>query len=194
MENNVENLNEIKDEKKDKEKLVYNIYDFCESAITAIIFIMLLFVFVCRFLNVDGNSMVPTLSNGDKVVAMSAKYTPAYGDIVIVAQPNVFDEPIIKRVIATSGQTVNISNGYVYVDGKKLEEPYVAELTAKLGDQEYPLEVPDGYVFVMGDNRNRSTDSRFKIIGLIDERYILGKVKLRILPFGNWNVYKNFNA
>lgn len=193
MEKNDELQKEInQDDATDaKERMIVNIYDFLEAAVSAVVFIALIFIFVCRFLSVEGNSMNPTLSNGDKVIASSTAYEPTYGDIVIVTQPNAFNEPIIKRVIATGGQTVSISNGYVYVDGEKLDEPYTADYTLVLGDAKYPLVIPEGYVFVMGDNRNHSTDSRFNEVGLIEENYILGKVWGRWMPFGKWDVYKN---
>lgn len=191
MDKNDEIRQEIQSQEDEKEKFLKNVYDFLEAAVSAILFICIIFIFVCRFLSVEGSSMLPTLSNGDRVIASSRQYEPNCGDIVIATQPNAFDEPIIKRVIAVGGQTVEISDGYVYVDGERLNEPYVADLTWETGDAAYPLLIPEGYLFVMGDNRNRSTDSRFDNIGLIREQYILGKVIGRWMPFGRWDVYAN---
>lgn len=191
MDKNDEIRQEIQSREDEKEKFLKNVYDFLEAAVSAILFICIIFIFVCRFLSVEGSSMLPTLSNGDRVIASSRQYEPNRGDIVIATQPNAFDEPIIKRVIAVGGQTVEISDGYVYVDGERLNEPYVADLTWETGDAAYPLLIPEGYLFVMGDNRNRSTDSRFDNIGLIREQYILGKVIGRWMPFGRWDVYAN---
>jgi signal peptidase I len=102
-------------------------------------------------------------------------------------------EPYIKRVIATEGQTVDINfiSGQVFVDGKELHEPYILEATRESSDVVFPVTVPEGKVFVMGDNRNNSRDSRTSGVGFVDEKTILGKVKFRVLPFGEFNVYEN---
>ena len=176
---------------KNPDAFVAGVYDFAEAAVGAIVFIALLFIFVCRFLTVDGNSMNPTLSNNDRILASSTAYTAVQGDIVIITQPNSFDAPIVKRVIALGGQTVDIKNGKVYVDGEALDEPYVKEQTIVKGNICYPFTVPENCIFVMGDNRNHSTDSRFSSVGVIDERYILGKVLGRWIPVGKWSVYDN---
>ena len=135
--------------------------------------------------------MLPTLHDGDWLVVSSAAYDdPQYKDIVIVTQPNYFHEPIVKRVIATGGQTVDIDPvaGIVYVDGEALDEPYTMEPTYTLDDIQFPLTVPEGMLFVMGDNRNDSSDSRSSKVGLIDQRYVLGKVSGRLMPLGQWKV------
>ena len=115
------------------------------------------------------------------------------GDIVVITEPNYFDEPLIKRVIAKGGETVNIdfTTGTVYVDGVALKEPYTREdyILPKLDDIEFPYTVPEGHIFCMGDNRNGSTDSRSNLIGPLDERYVLGKAVIRILPFGDFDIY-----
>lgn len=166
------------------------IYDLFGSVVTALMLVFIIFTFVCRPASVIGTSMVPTLQNGDWLITMP-KNSYSYGDIVIITQPNVFNEPIVKRIIASEGQTVDINfvSGQVFVDGVELDEPYIAELTRRSGDVTFPLVVPEGKVFVMGDNRMHSTDSRSTDIGFIDTRYILGKAECRILPLGDFKIY-----
>lgn len=170
------------------------IFDLCSSVASAIIIIFIIFTFVCRPTSVVGTSMLPTLQNGDWLIAMP-KDEYVYGDIVIVTQPNIHNEPLIKRVIATEGQTIdiNFTSGQVFVNGVELDEPYINELTKTSSDVTFPVVVPEGTVFVMGDNRNHSSDSRTSGVGFIDTRYILGKAQFRILPFGEFDIYENFN-
>lgn len=126
--------------------------------------------------------MLDSFHNGDRVFITAAGYQPKYGDVVIISQPNQYNEVLIKRIIAVGGQTVDVdaTAGTVTVDGKVLYEPYIREQTLTQGNMNFPLTVPEGYVFVMGDNRNHSTDSRYKSIGLIDERYIMGRAFYRV--------------
>jgi len=114
------------------------------------------------------------------------------GDIVVATKPYSHNEPIIKRIIATGGQTVDINfeEGTVYVNGEALDEDYTNTPTNRYYDMKFPLTVPEGYVFLLGDNRNGSYDSRAEEIGLVDERYIMGKVYFRIMPFSQ---FKSFN-
>lgn len=136
---------------------------------------------------VSGTSMTNTLQNGDYLLILSNIFyrEPKYGDI-IVASKDTFDNgsPIVKRVIATEGQTVDIDfdAGIVYVDGVALEEPYTRTATNIQEGVSFPLTVEEGCVFVMGDNRNGSRDSRYPGIGLIDKREIRGKVIFLFLP------------
>lgn len=156
--------------------------------------VTVVFVFIIRLVGVSGNSMYPTLNNGDYLALLSNVFyqNPEQGDIV-VATIDYFEEqgegPIVKRVIATEGQTVDIDFdlGIVYVDGVALEEPYTYEKTytsyAQYGMAlDYPVVVPEDYVFLMGDNRNNSTDSRYLPVGPVAEEDLLGKVLFRILP------------
>ena len=134
--------------------------------------------------------MQPTLYQDDWLAVTSTLKNPKAGDIVIITQPNAFNEPIVKRVVATEGQTVDIKEGHVYLDGELLVEKYISPdvVTNREDLDNYPLTVPEGQVFVLGDNRPHSSDSRSSAIGLIDIDYIIGKVAFRIMPFGQWNV------
>jgi signal peptidase I len=147
--------------------------------------------------------MLPTLQNGNWLITMPQEEYE-YGDIVVFTpDENLTNyegepqngEPYIKRVIATEGQMVDINfmSGQVYVDGKELDEPYIMDLTKESSDVVFPVTVPNGKVFVMGDNRNNSRDSRTSGVGFVDEKTILGKAVFRILPLGHFDVYENFN-
>lgn len=166
-----------------KDKLYINIYDIASVLVVAVVTIMVLFTFVFRIVFVDGGSMLPTLRDGDMLVVSAYDKEPEYGQVVIVTQPNSFGDPIVKRIIATENQTVYIdfSKGDVFVDGVLLNEPYINNLTINPEDMTGPVTVPEGHVFVMGDNRQGSTDSRSNMIGLIREEYILGVVKYKVL-------------
>ena len=180
--------------KKDKseltfrEKAIINLYDMASVLTVALVTIMLIFTFVFRIVGVVGSSMVPTLHDGDWLMVSAYDREPQYGQVVIVTQPNWFDEPIVKRIIATENQVVDIDfyKGDVYVDGVLLDEPYISTPTTNKGSVEMPVYVPEGCVFVMGDNRLGSLDSRDKRIGdngIIDNRYILGHAIFRFMPF-----------
>lgn len=165
------------------------LYDIASIIVTALVAIAIIFTFFARFVSVSGESMEPTLYNNDWLIISSYSSEYKYGDIVICSKPNVFNEPIVKRVIATEGQKVwiDFTNGIVYVDGKPLAEKYTAELTLTQEDFYYsednPLVVHKGQLFLMGDNRNNSTDSRSSLIGCVDERYIIGKVHYKVLSY-----------
>lgn len=186
----MENDNTNVTQKKQTSRFVYNMYDFVSVIVSAVVVIFSVFTFVTRVLVVSGDSMLPTLQNKNSVAISSMQHKFGYGDIVIITQPNALHKTLIKRVIAVGGQTVDIDEeaGIVYVDGEPLREEYTLEPTYIKGDMEFPIHVPEGYVFVMGDNRNDSTDSRMKVVGLIDERYIMGKVLVRLSPLGHWKV------
>lgn len=160
-------------------------FEWVESLVQAVIIVVLLMNFVFRAVNVSGESMMNTLHNDDKVVIMRWKYTPQNGDVVVIKHGQNFGSPIIKRIIALGGQRLSIDfkKGTVRVNGKLLNEAYIKEKMWLKGDAEIPMIVPEGYAFVMGDNRNNSTDSRFEEVGLIPYDDIIGKASFIIYPF-----------
>lgn len=191
----INNLPDTPEEEKNR-TTAEEIFDWLDVFATAIITVVIVFSLICRIATVQGESMQNTLFTGDKVIISNLGYTPEQGDIVVVSRNanNSLDavaasnEPIIKRVIAVGGQTVNIDfeRGVVSVDGVDLEEPYTKTLTTSKYDVEFPIYVPEGYIFVLGDNRNDSMDSRDSRIGdggLVDTRYVLGHAIFRIFPF-----------
>ena len=161
------------------------IYDWIQCLMVALVICVALFVFFIRVIDVSGSSMLPTLINGDKMIVSDLFYSPKAGD-VIVFKTDTYDpnKALVKRIIATEGQEVNIDfdHGIVYVDGQPLDEKYIMQPTMTKLDFIGPQTVPEGCVFVMGDNRNASTDSRKKEIGMVDERTIIGKVYAVIFP------------
>ncbi len=160
------------------------IFDWLQSIVFAVIACVLLFMFVARVVTVDGGSMNPTLLHGDRLIVSNLSKNYVQGDVIVFVAPEYMDEPLVKRIIATEGQLVeiNFDKGIVKVDEQELYEPYIAELTADQQDFDEPIQVPEGCVFVMGDNRNRSTDSRTEEIGCVDTRYILGKAYFVMFP------------
>lgn len=184
----------MENQQKDLKK---SFFDWMDMLVVAIIAV----VFICtagfRVAIVIGNSMQNTFLGGERVLITKLFYEPEQGDVVVISRninnltdQDSYQEPIIKRIIATGGMYVDINynDGNVYVgytnsDMQLLDEPYIKTKTHKRGDVEFPLYVPEGKVFVMGDNRSDSLDSRYSEIGLIDEKDILGKAIFRIYPF-----------
>lgn len=171
--------------------------DFCfelfESTVQAIIIVVFLMCFLLRTVNISGESMLPTLKNSDKVLIWQCGYSPKNGDVVVIRRGNKLDVPMIKRVIAVGGQTIDIdyTTGSIIVDGKKIKEGYTKERALWLkGDVELPFVVAEGYVWVMGDNRNNSTDSRFSEVGVIPYKDVVGKAVFRMFPFSRVGVIK----
>lgn len=179
-------------EKKREEKLSFdkNVVLYLHDLVYLLVAMMITLLLVFRVVIVSGTSMNQTLVDGDYLLLLSNVFyqEPEYGDIVVVSKQS-FDNgaPIVKRVIATEGQTVDIDfeQGIVYVDGIALEEEYTNTLTTTTGGMSFPLEVEEGCVFVLGDNRNMSRDSRYPEIGLVDVREILGKAILLFMPGTN---------
>ena len=176
---------------KKREKLPHDIFDFVEFFVIAFAVILLVFTFLIRQTVVTGGSMLPTLTNGDRLIISDFFYTPKTGDIVVIQiedevaekRPLILakDSSIIKRVIATEGQAVRIQNGVVYVDGAPLEADF--DFWADTTDMP-EITVSEGHIFVMGDNRTISLDSR--ALGEIDERTVIGKVLFRIAPLSEF--------
>ncbi|MBO5375029.1 MAG: signal peptidase I [Clostridia bacterium] len=184
-------------------KNVSTIYETLESIVMAIVFVIFIFVFLAKLSVVDGKSMVPTLSNKDYLIVSNPffSYEPDNGDIVVI-QTKKHETALVKRVIATEGQQITIEYNFpfdrsfnVYINGQLVEEnyanfndesvpyyPITNDGFISVSDYVYTATVPEGCVFIMGDNRNNSYDSRDKRIGFIDENEILGKVVFRILP------------
>lgn len=160
-------------------------YDWIQSLISALIFCVILFVFFIRLIYVNGNSMNPTLYDGNLMFVSNFLYTPKNGDIVVFKKDDYNpNKALVKRVIATEGQEVNIdfNTGLLYVDGEVVEEEYISELTYNKLDFIGPQTVPEGCVFLLGDNRNQSTDSRNALIGMVDTRLIIGKAHFVLYP------------
>ena len=181
-------------EKQEQAKPVrgQNLLEWYEALISAALVLVLIFSFFFRIIQEDGSYMVPTLVNGDKLIVWGAGYTPQRGDVVIVDSYTSYGKPLVKRVIAKGGDTVSIdyATGTVAVNGEVLQEDYIAEPTYLGYDVTFPYTVPEGTVFVMGDNRNQSLDSRSTYVGCIDERDILGRVLLCFMPFTDFGVVK----
>ena len=162
-------------------------YDWVQALVCSVSAVVLVFAFAVRIVGVSGQSMRETLQHGDRLLVVNSHLCGDYrqGDIVIFQKPDFEDgELIVKRVIATAGQTVDIDfgAGVVYVDGEALEEPYIREPTWLEEGLEFPVAVPEGCVFLMGDNRNGSKDSRSAELGPVDTRHIVGRAVMIALP------------
>ena len=171
-------------------RFVAHCYEWLEALISSLIVVVLLFTLLFRIVNVSGPSMLPTLQSNDRVLLTSYFYQPKQGDVVVITHTAKLQEPIIKRVIALENQTVDIDfeTGTVYVDGQALDESAYIEngITTQPSDYTYPLTVPPGHLFVLGDNRAVSNDSRSSAVGMIDERYVLGKAEFVVFPFSRF--------
>ena len=172
-----------------------DLYELVQSLVGSVLVVVAIFTFVIRMMGVDGHSMLNTLQHGDRLLVVNSMlyHDYKYGDIVILRKNGVFDDdPIVKRVIAVEGQTVDIdfAEGIVYVDGEALEEDYIREPTYTAEGTEFPLTVPEGSIFVMGDNRNGSSDSRDYRLGTVDTRYVIGKAAFLIFPGPDYETEK----
>ncbi len=178
-------------ETKTKPSLLENVFEFIEIAVSALVLVAILFAFFIRIVGVDGDSMNDTLIDGDHLIISKAFYTPQRGDIVVVTREN--NTPLIKRVIAVAGDTIEI-NPYTYevkLNGAVIDEPYVHYNTLTY-DVKEPITVPKGHVFVMGDHRDNSFDSRKSALGCIPVDNIIGKAVWRFLPMESFGgVYDN---
>jgi signal peptidase I len=185
--------------------IMSEIYEWIEAIVFAFVFVIILFTFVFRVVGVEGVSMKDTLNREvnienetlDRIIITNFNYVPKQGDIIVLAHRSALinnSEPYIKRIIALAGQTIDIKDGEVFVDGKKINEKYIIGTTGTGdGSVEFPKKVPANCVFVMGDNREQSSDSRFSPVnsngvGMLDVRNILGKAIFRIYPFNQIGV------
>ncbi len=182
-------------------RIVGEVIDIVSAAMIPIFLMILLFTYVFRVAIVQGDSMLPTLQNEDRLLVSQLQTRPHTGDIIVInADDAVLFAPsgalytaeglhksIVKRVVAVGGQTLDISEaeGQVYINGELLEEKYINTITQLPGMGnafEYPVTIPEGFVFVMGDNRDISLDSRYVNVGLVSEEEIEGTVLLRLYP------------
>ena len=169
-----------------QEKVKYQgLYDWMQSIVTTFLAIVLLLTFAGRMIGVEHASMMPTLHDGDRMIIRTLLYSPSHEDIIIFSTQSFREgEALVKRVIGLAGDTIDIDfdAGIVYRNGLALEESFVNAPTNLRGDVTFPQVVPPGHVFVLGDNRNSSADSRNSDIGHIDEREIIGRVIAVITP------------
>lgn len=166
-----------------------DLYIWLQAFVLISVAVVLCFAYLGRVVTVSGSSMEPTLRNGDMLLLRSGAGGVEQGDVVVLTREDFLDEPIVKRVIATEGQTVVIdyTQNSVTVDGERLKESYVVEVMAQ-PDFSNPVEtvtVPEGEIFVMGDNRNHSADSRHPRLGTVDLRCVLGEAKAVLFPLGH---------
>jgi signal peptidase I len=200
----IENAREILAGEEEKEETpekksspLSGFFDIVSIVASAAIIVAVSFLFLFRTVGVSGDSMFPTLHDGDRLILSAFVIKPECGDIVVTCQPSAYsyvESTLVKRVIATEGQTVDIDfeKGIVTIDGKELVEPYIIEENRTHERESFtaPVTVPEGYIFVMGDNRNNSTDSRDYRVGLIREEYVMGKALFRIAPLGKFKLEK----
>lgn len=217
-----ENTAEANDGKKKKSNFAKDFIEIFESTLTTVFVIVMIFTYILHPVNIVGRSMVPTLNknlvgeraeknDNDKVFMNTVFFNVKYGDILVIDKDKNYlldengevivpqydppiNECIIKRVIAVGGQTVDIRNNQVIVDGEVLDEPYIAEeaSTSDPGNgaftEQYPITIPEGYYFVMGDNRNHSTDSRSSSVGLVKKDQIYGKAIVKYSPIEEFDI------
>ena len=179
------------DETKRPGRVVKSVLEWAEEMVWAVVIIAVVFTFFARIITVVGGSMLPNYTDGSRVLVVNTPFGVKQGDVVVIT--NVLDDPIIKRVIATEGQVVRFDYNLnaVLVDGQVVDEtrfglengitepPYTSQPLL-----EFPQQVPEGCVFVLGDNRKVSEDSRYQAVGMVDKRNVLGKAVFFLFPFG----------
>lgn len=202
MEEKKDVLVDAPEEKQTEEKSDWrrDLYEWLQILVLVLVCVIGLFTFVVGIVGVDGSSMYPTLHDRDVMIVQRLAYTPKSGDVIVLRKDNTFqDRALVKRIIATGGQTVYIDYdaNTITVDGVVLDEPYInRERDSHYGDDPMAVRtdldhryinteftVPEGYLFVCGDNRNNSSDSRVAELGMVDERYVLGHVLFVLFPF-----------
>lgn len=177
-------------DKQDQDSWKRDCYDWLQMLTFVLVAVVLVFTFVGMVIGVVGNSMYPTLHDRDIMITRRIGYTPKTGDVVVIRKESFMEEAIVKRVIAVEGQQVEIDydSNTVYVDGVALEEGYINQededvMTERPGMVYQDFQVPEGCIFVMGDNRNGSTDSRYAELGMVDTDYVLGQAICVAFPF-----------
>ena len=167
-------------------------YDWLQMLTFVLVGVVLVFTFLGMVIGVSGTSMYPTLHHQDIMVIQRVGYTPAQGDVVVLRKDSFLEEAIVKRVIAVAGQEVEIDYdaNTVYVDGVALDEPYINQededvMVERSGMVYREFTVPKGCIFVMGDNRNNSSDSRYAELGMVDTGYVLGRALCVAFPFSH---------
>lgn len=200
-ETEIQQLNNIQESQKGG--FTKSLFEWVDSFVVSFIAVVILFTVFFGKVRVNGDSMKETLHDKDQLIITDFMYTPDRGDIVIISRnpqnvvindPSRDNQPIVKRVIAIAGDTIEITkDGKVLLNDVELDEPYIKDYAQNLGtpqrDMTVKLEVPEGRIFVMGDNRHDSHDSRYVDIWLVDTRYVLGKVLCRIYPFDQINTF-----
>jgi len=176
-------------QRSENAKWIHSLYEWIEAVMVSLIVIVLVFTFVCRIVRVDGTSMENTLAHNDRLLLFNVQYTPERGDVVVIVRDN--GEPLIKRVIALEGDTVQIveGTGDVFVNGERLKESYIKGETVNrdfYGEQE----VPEGCLFVLGDHRTVSHDSRSEEIGFVSAKDVMGQAAFRIWPLSGFGPVK----
>lgn len=190
---------------KEKSSLLETAYDLLDNLIAALLVVTVIFCFFFRLVGVDGRSMQDTLQDNDRLILQTAFYTPARGDVVVVYQEQKPDEPLIKRVIATGGDSLrlDVENNAVYLktagatDWVQLDESAYVHYPLSWGiywtDEsgiENQVTVPEGHVFVMGDHRNNSLDSRYESVGFVPVEEVIGRAIFRVSPIENAGVVR----
>ena len=193
------NQRKRKTEDDDEISIPSLLFDIVETLSIATCAVVLLFVSLFRIAVVSGPSMQKTLFDGDVLIVSDIAFEPKYGDIVVFQKldSRLKEEAVVKRVIATEGQTVDIDfdTWTVYVDNVAIDESkylYLAPDAKRTTDIDFPITLSEGQLFVMGDNRNHSTDSRESAVGLIDERTVFGRVIMRISPLSEFEIFERF--
>lgn len=167
-------------------------FDWLEAAVFSLVLVTLIFSCICRTVGVNGDSMMDTLMDKDRLLLRTNFYTPRHGDVVVVRIPGQ-QEPLIKRVIGVAGDTVQLDaiHNVIYRNGERLQEPYVNQYPLAYGvqwtdenvDHDGTIHIPEGKIFVLGDHRNLSRDSRDRSVRLIDVEDVMGQAFFRIFPF-----------
>jgi len=179
------------EEEKEQVSLKLDLYFWTQTLVFSLTALILISTLIGRPISVVGSSMSPTLHEGDLLLLQSIGYTPQQGDIVVLRKASFMSEPIIKRVIAVGGQhvSVNYTTGAVSVDGTPLDEPYINEFMLQPDNPEMSVndvQVPEGSIYVLGDNRNHSSDSRDARLGTVDKRYVLGRAVMALFPLSKF--------